>query len=463
MNQTAASYYTDKFATLPTEVTPVETAHRRITTPIPAPETLDVLAASRELFPRVNQYQPPIVWDRAEGFQVFDAAGNCWIDFSSTAVMTNTGHGHPAVREAVARHAADGLLAQFTFPSQQRVDLARKILDLSPPGFEKVYFWTAGSEAVECALRLVREFGRRRDSGKDHVLTHAGDYHGWTLGATQLSGRAPGAGWLSSPDQRIHHLPFPGLPDHDGLEDPVAFFDESIARLAEQGVTGDSVAAVFLETFQGWGGLAFPTSYILRLREWADAHDVLLVFDEIQTGFGRTGRWFGHEHYDVTADLVCVGKGLTSSLPLAAVLGRAEVMDLLEPAEITTTHAGHPVSCAAALANLEVIERENLVAEADRKGELVAGELARLQARFPDRIERVSGRGLMWALHVCNPQTREPDHELTADWTWAAVCRGVMLFHTMLSTVKVVPPLVITDEALVEGIGVLGEAMESLC
>lgn len=466
MSRTAADYYTDKFAQAPLPVAPIHTAHRRLATPIPAPETLEVLEASRDLLPRVNQYQPPVIWERAEGYQVFDGAGNCWIDFSSTAVMTNAGHGHPRIREAVADHASGGMLAHFSFPSRQRVTLAQRILELCPPGFDKVYFWTAGSEAIECALRLVREWGRRQNPEKDHVLTHEGDYHGWTLGATQLSGSAVGKDWLASPDERIHHIPFPGLPDHEGLEDPAAFFDRSIQQLAEQGVGPGQVAAVFIETFQGWGGLDFPLPYMCRLREWADQHDVLLVFDEIQTGFGRTGRWFGFEHYGVRPDLLCIGKGLTSSLPLAAVLGRAEVVDVLEPAEVTTTHAANPLSCAAALANLDVLESENLVAEADRKGKLVAVELARLQTRFPDHIERVSGRGLLWAIHVRHPETGLADaraiREHTADWTWAAICHGVMLFHTMLSTLKVVPPLVIPDEALVEGIAALGDALESL-
>ncbi|MAV36393.1 MAG: hypothetical protein CMJ59_13155 [Planctomycetaceae bacterium] len=457
-----SDYHNDRFAEPPQPGPTIETEHRRIRTPIPAPQTRTVLEKHRQLFPRVNCYQPPVIWERAEGYQVFDTADNCWIDFSSTAVMTNAGHAHPAIRDAIAEQAREGMLAQFSFPSEPRVALAERILRVCPQGMEKVYFWTTGSEAIESALRLVRACGKRRHPDKDHVLTHRGDFHGITLGATQLSGHSAGKDWLASPDQRIHHLAFPGPPDHPDPEDPVALLDQSLAQLAERGIRGEHIAGVFLETLQGWGALAYPTAYLQRLREWADRHQVLLVFDEIQTGFGRTGRWFGHQHYNVRADLLCVGKGLSSSLPLAAVIGPAEVLDVLPPGSVTTTHAAHPVSCAAALANLEVLEQQDLINEADRKGRLVAEQLTGLQQRFPQSIARVAGRGLLWALHVCDPTSGEPDDRRAADWTWAAVRHGVMVFHTMRSTLKVCPPLTIPDEALREGIEALGTALQSL-
>ncbi|MBN80109.1 MAG: hypothetical protein CMJ70_08220 [Planctomycetaceae bacterium] len=455
-------YHHDRFAE-PTQPAPrIETKHRRIQTPIPAPQTRDVLEANRRLFPRVNCYQPPIIWERAEDYQVFDAADNCWIDFSSTAVMTNAGHAHPAIRQALETQAREGMLAQFSFPSEQRVRLAERILNICPPGMEKVYFWTTGSEAIESALRLVRTWGQQRDPKKTHVLTHRGDFHGITLGATQLSGAAASKDWLVSPDQHIHHLPFPGPPDYPDLADPVTLLETGLAQLEEHGIAGSQIAGVFLETMQGWGALSYPVAYLKRLRQWADQHQVLLVFDEIQTGFGRTGRWFGHQHYGVRPDLLCVGKGLSSSLPLAAVIGPASVLDVLSPGAVTTTHAAHPVSCAAALANLEVLEQQNLIDEADRKGQLVGQDLARLQRRFPDQIARVEGRGLLWALHLCNPSTGEADDRLAADWTWSAVRHGVMVFHTMRPTLKICPPLTIPDSALHEGIETLATALQSL-
>ncbi len=452
----------------PEECPRVETPHRRIVTKLPVPESLERMKAAARFFPCVNCYQAPVMWDHADGFQVYDSAGNCWIDFSSTAVLTNTGHGHPAIRAAVIQHAEQGLLAQFSFASDIRVELVERLLALDPSGCDKVYFWTVGSEAIECSLRLAREWGRQQDPNKCHVLTHAGDYHGWTLGAHQLSGVSADKPWLPSFDQTIHHIPFPRQPSRGGSGagdlqiEWSAFFDRSIRELEAAGVASDHVAAIFIETLQGWGALPLPVMYVQRLRHWADEHNVLVIFDEIQTGFGRTGTWFGHEHYGVKADLYCIGKGLTSSLPLAAVLGPADVLDVLSPGQITTTHAAHPLSCAAALANLKVLEDEGLIEASARKGEIARAELSKLRDRFPDHIAEVTGLGLLNAVHLRDPVTGEPNRELARDLTWETVKRGVMMFQTNQPTIKVVPPLVITEQALVEGIAAIGEALAAL-
>ncbi len=440
----------------------IETAHRRIVTDLPAPGSLATLRNTDRTIPVVNSFQPPIAWERAEGYQVYDGQGNCWIDFTSTAVAANSGHGHPAVRAALAKHVESGVLAQFNFVSSIRVELAERLLELAPPGMEKVYFWTVGSEAIEAALRVARIWGMRRSPSKNHILTFSGDYHGWTLGAHQLSGTSAAKPWLPDPCPFIHHLPFPRVAAGEAERDPPhwqEFFERGMENLAASGVTPEQVAGVFVESVQGRTGLPLPISYVHALRRWTEQHDALLIFDEVQAGFGRTGKWFAFEHYGVRADLICIGKGVTSSLPLAAVLGSAEILDILAPGEIMTTHAAHPLSCAAALANLKVIEDERLVEAAEEKGKLARQELRKLQARFPEYISDVTGLGLLQAVHVRDPATGRPAAELVSDWIWAAVRRGVMLFYTTGAYIKVCPPLVIPADALVEGIQALGDAL----
>ena len=452
------------FVLAPEETPDIETQYRRICTPLPTPETIPDLQRAASLFPQVNCYQPPVIWDSAEGFTVRDRAGNRWIDFTSTAVLTNTGHGHPAIRNAVEKHVASGgLMAQFSFASDIRIELAERLVGIAPDHCDKVYFWTVGSEAIECALRLAREAGLNRSPEKYQVLTHEADYHGWTLGAHQMSGTSASKPWLATPDSAIHHIPFPTVGNSSAEDvDWSVFLQNSLAAMAEQGITPNKVCAVFIETMQGWGAVPLPKGYVQTLRTWADANDVLLVFDEVQTGFARTGKMFAHEHYDVRADLICVGKGMTSSLPLAAVLGPAEILDLLPPAEITTTHAAHPVSCAAALANLDVIQNENLIAEAVRKGDIAESALRKLQTRFPTVVKDVAGLGLLRGIHVADPKTGELSRELARDWTWAAVKHGVMLFQVNRPSIKVCPPLVIDDDAIVEGIEALGDALATI-
>lgn len=466
MSRNEHSVLSSTFHLDPEETPTIETRYRKITTPLPAPGTIADLRRAASLFPRVNCYQPPIIWDSADGFTVRDRAGNQWIDFTSTAVMTNTGHGHPDIRAAVTKHVTDGgLMAQFSFASDIRIRLAERLIGIAPAHCDKVYFWTVGSEAIECALRLAREAGLNRNPEKYHVLTHAADYHGWTLGAHQMSGTSANKPWLATPDSAIHHIPFPsinGQTENDGSPDWPEFLQRNLDALAAQNITADHICAVFIETMQGWGAVPLPTGYVQALRSWADANDVLLVFDEVQTGFARTGRMFAHEHYNVRADLICVGKGLTSTLPLAAVLGPAEILDLLPPAEITTTHAAHPVSCAAALANLDIIERENLIEESVRKGRVAESSLRKLQQQYPDVVHDVAGLGLLRGIHICDPETAEYSSELARDWTWAAVKHGVMLFQVNRPSIKVCPPLIIDDEAIVEGVAALSDALATV-
>ena len=338
------------------------------------------------------------------------------------------------------------------------IELAERLVQLAPDHCDKVWFWTVGSETIECALRLAREHGMQHNPEKYHVLTHHADFHGWTLGAHQLSGESAAKPWLKSSDSAIHHIPFPAGDEQNWPE----FLERNLAELSRAGVAADRICAVFIETLQGWGAVPLPTDYVQALRRWADEQGVLLIFDEVQTGFGRTGRLFAHEHYGVKADLICIGKGLTSSLPLAAVLGPAEILDLIAPAEITTTHAAHPVSCAAALANLDVLESENLIAEAERKGRIAEEELNALHERFPDYIVGVSGLGLLRAIHVRNPQTGQPCKRTAHNWTWEGVKQGVMLFQVNRPSIKICPPLIIDDDALVEGIRALGDAVSAM-
>lgn len=460
----ATSVLDETFERPPEQTSRIETAYRRIQTALPGPRSAAALQKAAQLFPRANCYQPPIVWETADGFTIEDGDGNRWIDFTSTAVMTNTGHGHPAIREAVAQHVAgNGLMAQFSFASSIRIELAQRLVELAPAHCEKVYFWTVGSEAIECALRLAREQGLQRHPEKFHILTHSADYHGWTLGAHQLSGGSARKAWLSTPDSAIHHLPFPNRSmDADSQPDWSRFLADNLEALERQGVGADQVCAVFIETLQGWGAVPLPTPYVEALRRWADAHNVLLIFDEVQTGFGRTGKLFAHEHYGVRADLICIGKGVTSTLPLAAVLGPAEVLDRIAPAEITTTHAAHPVACAAALANLDVLESESLVAEAARKGQIAERELQRLAAEFPAYVDRVCGLGLLRGIHVRDPGGDGLCPVTARDWTWESVKQGVMLFQVNRPSIKVCPSLTIDDAALVEGISALGDAIRAM-
>ncbi len=232
--------------------------------------------------------------------------------------------------------------------------------------------------------------------------------------------------------------------------------------LDERKVAPDQICAVITETYQGGEALFAPKTYIQLLADWCRKHDILLIFDEVQAGFGRTGKWFAFEHYDVVPNLIACGKGISSSLPLSCVIGESRVMDLFLPGEMTSTHAGNPVCCAAGLANIELLVKENLVQNAHNMGQVMYVELQRIKDAFP-HVGYVNGKGLVWAIHMVKPGTRQTETELAYKVVIKAVQKGLMITGTLgpnNGTIKMMPPLTITREAIQDGALALREAIE---
>lgn len=454
------------FDTTPREVPRVETAFRRIVTPIPHPESLGVLKVLERCEPRSMRGQPPIVWDRAEGVQVWDRHGNMWLDFSSGVLVTNAGHGIAAVREAIHDQVASGLLHNYCFPSEERAALVEYLVRLAPPGHDwKVFLLTTGAETTENAIKLARCWGLRREGApkpgagrKIGIVTFTNSFHGRTLGAQQIGGLPGQRDWIVNLDPDIHHVPFP-----DGFHTEETRFDLFLETLQRRGVTPDRVAGVISETYQGVGPYFMPTPYARALADWCRAHEVLLIFDEVQAGFGRTGTLWGFEHYGVVPDVICLGKGISSSLPLAAVIGRAEVMDQFPPGSMTSTHTGNPVCCRAALASLKAIVEGGLIQNARLLEPVLREGLERVRDRHPRVVGCVPCRGLVGGLVLVQPGTREPNAELAHRVVEQAFRKGLMLFAPVGvggGCVKLAPPLCITEAALRDGLKALSEAVD---
>ena len=443
----------------PRKVPPVETKYRRITTEIPVPQSLPILERLRQHEPRSMGGQPPVVWDRAEGVQVYDRWGNMWLDWSSGVLVTNAGHCHPKIRGAVLDQVGHGLLHNYCFPSEIRSKLVEHLARVSPEGLGKVFLLTTGAEVCECAIKLARTWGK--DVGgekKIGIVTYQNAFHGRTLGAQMAGGIPSLKGWIVNLDKDMVQVPFP-----DGFRGPDTSFDGFLGSLKQRGITPEMVAGVMTETYQGGNSSFAPPEYIEQLRAWCDEHRVLLIFDEIQAAFGRTGTYWGFEHYGVVPDLICCGKGISSGLPISAVIGRPEVMDLYPPGSMTSTHTGNPVCAAAALANLRVIEEEKLVENARRMGQILQPELRRVGGRFPEHVAAVHGKGLVASLHIVKAGGIEPDAELASDIVRRSVEKGLLMFAPVGyagASVKISPPLVIGEAAVREGVSVLEEAIE---
>jgi 4-aminobutyrate aminotransferase-like enzyme len=428
-------------------------------TPLPAPESLPILETLRKFEPVSMRGQPPVVWDRAEDIQVYDRWGNMWLDWSSGVLVTNAGHGAPEVKQAIIDQANSGLLHNYCFPSEERARLLEVLAQLAPEGMSKVFLLTTGAEATENALKMARTYGiRRAGTEKIGFVGFERGFHGRTLGAQQAGGIPGQKGWIVNEDPAIVQVPFP-----DGYWTEDTRFSLFCETLERKGMKPDRVAGVMLETYQGVGPDFAPVEYVRALSNWCKTHDALLIFDEVQAGFGRTGKMWGFEHYGVVPDLICFGKGVTGSLPLSGVIGRPEIMDQYPPGSMTSTHTGNPVCAAAALASLRKIVRDDLVENSRRMGEILMEGIDRIQRARPDRVGRCTGRGLVAGLQMVKSGRKEPDPDLAFDVIERCYHKGLLFFAPVGAwgqTVKIAPPLTITSDALKEGLSVLGECVE---
>ncbi len=443
----------------PKQVPPVDTAWRCIQSALPHPEAKSILTRMAEYEPRSVLGQPPVLWHRAEGCQVEDPWGNRWLDWTSGVMVANAGHGRPEVAAALTEIAQRPLHYGYCFPTAERVALAERLAQLAPAGLDKVFFLSTGSEANEAAIKLARAWQTQRNSERTCVVSFVSGFHGRTMGA-QLAGGDPSAKqWIAEDRRHFVQVPFP-----DGFRSTDTDFEQFEAQLTAQGVRPEQVALVLMESYQGGGASFAPEPYVKALRAWCDRHEVLLCMDEVQAGFGRTGRFFAFEHYGICPDLITCGKAISGSLPLSAVIGPAHLLDQYPPGSMTSTHGGNTPACAAALAHLDVLLKEDLIKRSATEGVSFGDALQALTERYPC-IATVHGRGLVYGLHIVGSDGVSPDANLARAIVWGCYERGLLMFAPVGfggATIKICPPLSTPTEALNEGLEVLTEVLETV-
>ncbi len=453
------------FNRIPKEVEKVETKNRRICTKLPVPESLPIIERSIKYEPWSMNHQLLAVWDRAVDYQIFDKWGNIWIDFSSGIFVTNSGHGNSEMVEAIREMLDKPILNSYYYPLEVRSLLAEQLVCMAPADMNKVFFLTTGSETTECALKLCRMHGIKQRKDKLGMISFGGAFHGKTMGAQTMAGKPQAQAWIGNLDPCIYHIDCPTNAFEDmsqiyNEEKGRMLFEKDIKKLEAQGVDLDTIAGAIFEPYQGWAALFYPIGYIKALREFLTEKGALLVSDEVQAGFGRTGKLFGYEYYGVDVDIICCGKAVSGALPLSAVLSKKEIIDV--DGSLNSTHGGSPLPCASALANLKYMEKHHLVEEAKRKETIIRNKFIQMKALFPERICAVHGMGMAFAAVVVKPQTRELDVELVDRIIERAYEKGLMSIRTMTGTIKIGPPLTIPDDALEEGMDILIEAMKEI-
>ena len=455
-------YYFNK---IPKDVPKIKTNNRTICTKLPVPESIPIIEKSIKYEPWSMNHQLLAVWDKAINHQIFDKWGNVWIDFSSGIFVTNAGHGNQDLIDSIQKMLDKPLLNSYYYPLEERALLAEQLVNMAPDNIDMAFFLTTGAETTECALKLCRMHGIKQNPQKLGMLSFDGAFHGKTMGAQTMAGKPSGWKWIGNLDPCIYHLgcPTDAFDSMDQIYDEEAgrkLFERDIKELEAQGVDLDTIAGAIFEPYQGWAALFYPIGYIKALREFLAEKKALLVSDEVQAGFGRTGKLFGYEYYGVDVDIICCGKAVSGALPLSAVLSRKELIDV--DGSLNSTHGGSPLPVASALANLKYIEKEHLVEKAKEKESILREKFNELKNKFPDRVVQIHGMGLAFAAVVVKPGTRELDVELVDRIIERAYEKGLMSIRTMTGTIKVGPPLTIPEDALVEGMDIIIESMAEI-
>ncbi len=403
----------------------------------------------------------PVYIDHAKNAELWDVEGKRYIDFGAGIAVVNTGHGHPKVKAAAQKQ-----LDKFSHtcvmitPYECAIELAEKLNDLAPGNTpKKTAFVTTGAEAVENCIKIARAHTGRRG-----VIAFSGGFHGRTLLAMGLTGKITPYKNLFGPfPGDIFHAPFP-IPYHGvSVSDSL----KALNNLFKVDIAPEDVAAIIVEPVQGEGGFySAPDEFLQALRRICDENGIVLIADEIQTGFARTGKFFCCEYSGIEPDLITTAKGIAGGLPLSAVVGKAEIMDAPLPGGLGGTYGGSPVACAAALAVIDVIEKENLKTRANDIGALFGQRLGKLQSQYPQIVGEIrAGRGAMVAMelvHDGNPDL--PNEELTKALPAKAANKGLILLPCGVrgNVIRFLPPLTISDQLIHEGLDILEACIAEL-
>jgi 4-aminobutyrate aminotransferase / (S)-3-amino-2-methylpropionate transaminase / 5-aminovalerate transaminase len=429
-----------------------------IVTDVPGPRSAQVLARKRQVVADPLSCYVPVVIHEGRGALLTDLDGNTFIDFAGGVGCLAVGHAHPRVVAAVQEQVQRFTHTDFTVvPYEVYVELAERLCAMTPiAGACKAAFFNSGAEAIENAVKFARAYTKR-----PAVIAFEGGFHGRTLLALTLTSKThPYKAGLGPFAPEVYRVPFAN--DYRGPDVGTAL--DALEHALVTHVAAEHVAAIVIEPIQGEGGFVVaPREFMEGVRAICDEHGIVLIVDEVQTGFGRTGRMFAIEHYGIEPDLITVAKSIAAGLPLSGVLGRAEIMDAPDDSAVGGTYVGNPVAQAAALAVLDVIEEEGLLFRAAAIGDLIRGRMVEWQERFP-AIGDVRGIGSMLAIElVADRATMEPAPELATAVAEHAAKHGLLLLKSGVhgNCIRVLVPLVIADGELEEALDVWEHALEA--
>jgi len=434
----------------------------KLVCPLPGPKARAAVEADHRLISPSYTRSYPLVAKRGRGLRIEDSDGNEFLDFAAGIAVVSTGHCHPEVVAAIQKQAAELIHISGTdFYNELLTDLATRLSAVAPmPGPHRFFYGNSGAEAIECALKIARYH-----TGRQQIISFFGAFHGRTMGALSLTGSKPQQKRRFSPlVPGVTHVRYPyvyrgctgGAQEEEAFSMGCARFIEE--KLFKTTLPPEEVAAIFIEPIQGEGGyVPAPTNFLRELRALCDRHGILLVVDEVQSGCGRTGQWWAIQNSGVEPDILCIAKGIASGMPLGVCMTRAEIMDWA-PGSHASTFGGNPVSIAAALATMDILEREG-IANAARVGEFIL-ERVRGWKHSHASVGDVRGRGLMIGIEIVKDKaTREPATELRNRVETLAFERGLIVLGCGETSLRLSPPLIVSKEEATVALDILEEAL----
>ena len=435
----------------------IKTKNRFIHTVIPAPGTKGLFKSLSKVESRSMHGQMPIAWDKAKNFNIFDIAGNKFIDFTSTIFVANIGHSNPRLIKYIKLALSKNFLHSYAYINKIREKYIKKLILFAGKNFQKAFLMSAGTEATEAALKLMRMHGQKQGKRKLGIICFEGNWHGRTMGAQMMSGNIKQKEWIGYQDPNIYHLPFP-YPWILKNNESEKFLIDSLKNIEKKINLKKDICGVMIETFQGWGAIYYPKEYVKLLFKICKKNNILITFDEMQSGFARTGYKFGYEYYGVKPDLICCGKGMGGGIPISGVIGKKNIMDLPEVGNMSSTHSANPLACYAGLAVLEEINKKKLLQNTKDKEKILFKKLNQIKDKFPKEILYVQGKGLIAAL-IFNLRSKNNVKKILKSIVEECLKNGLLVVYTGRESIKIGPPLTITKEALIEGINILDQAI----
>lgn len=398
-----------------------------------------------------------ILWKRAKGVYIFDKYDKKYIDFTSGIFSTNIGHNNKKLNQRVIKIINSGVVHSYHYFNQSRKNYIKKLINfIGQKKLNKCHLVSSGTEATETALKLIKTYGRTINKDKTGVICLKGNWHGRTVGSQMLSGKNSQSDWIGYFDRKIFHIDFP-YPWDSNLkkEGGKKFFQKSIRKKFKKGFNyKKNISAILLETFQGWGAIFYPKDYVKEIEKFCKRNNIILCFDEMQSGFGRTGKKFGFEHYNVKPDLICCGKGMGSGFPIAGVITSKKIMDNKLISGLSSTHSANPISCEAGSATLDCLKDEKVIQNSNKLGLLFHKELKKLSYEYKSIISYSFGKGLIGSILFKKTYNKDPK-TIANLFSQKCLDKGLLVCNTGRESVKLGPPLIIDKKVLLLSIKII--------